>query len=171
MVGLLDCASELLLAGRYDGIRFEPPAAVLAGWYCQRTAARRGGLTNARTPHAPPRPALSVDARPRAADLEETNDTCGGQMVYRFVPRNRWLFSHQPGLWRVDRLRAFGSAGPNAAGENPWLNELRGSRRAADSSATIGLVVRRWFASVSSGGVLNAVGRAMVERERTCDPF
>ena len=47
-------------------------------------------------------------------------------------------------------------------GENPWLNELTGSQRAAARGLKVGLIVLDWFASVSAGGELNASGRAMV---------
>ena len=125
---VLSCASELVRRGSFDGIRFEPPAAVLAGWY----------------------------------HLEETNVTCAGRAVLRFAPRNRWLYSHQPGLWRVDALLSGGREAVMQPDENPWLNELLGSRRAAGRGLVVGLVVLDWFASVSSSGALNDVGHAMV---------
>ena len=49
-------------------------------------------------------------------------------------------------------------------GENPWLNELLGSRRAQAQGLRVGLVVVDWFVAASSSGALNAAGRALLER-------
>ena len=125
---LLRCASELLLDGRLDGVRFEPRAAVLAGWYY----------------------------------LEDTEWTCNGHTVHRLPARNRWLYSHQPGLWVAERLLAGGADAVMQPDENPWLNELLGSRRAAARDLAVGLIVVDWFVAVSSGGKLNGAGEAMV---------
>jgi hypothetical protein len=132
---VLGCASALLLGHQLDGVRFEPPDAVRAGWY----------------------------------HLELTNLTCAGRAIYRFARHtNRWLFSHQPGLWRVEALRELAEPdeGAEHADENPWLNELLGSRRAAVRDAAVGLIVLPWFASVSSGGTLNAAGYEMLAGTR-----
>ena len=45
--------------------------------------------------------------------------------------------------------------------EDPWLNELLGSRRAEARGLRVGLIVAEWYEAVSSGGVLNAKGRQM----------
>ena len=129
---MLKCASALVLSGTFDGIRFEPRAALHAGWY----------------------------------HVEATNVSCAGQPVHRLPKGNRWLFSHQPGLWHVPTLLGGGSGAvvppQEASPENPWLNELMGSRRAAARGLRVGLIVLDWYAPVSSGGSLNAAGRALV---------
>lgn len=140
MGSVLSCAEGLLLSRRFDGIRFESAASVRAGLYHLET----------------------VDDGSGARSLE-----CGGHAVFRFAARhNRWLYSHQPGLWRRDALIGARSAERNDAvmqdGENPWLNELRGSRRAQKLGLVVGLVLVEWYRAVSSGGTLNAHGTAML---------
>ena len=46
-------------------------------------------------------------------------------------------------------------------GENPWLNELLGSRRAEARGARVGLIALDWYQAVSSSGHLNEVGQRM----------
>ena len=47
---------------------------------------------------------------------EESGHACGGRPVYRFLNgRNKWLFSHQPGLWR--RAALVGGAASEAAAQ------------------------------------------------------
>ena len=165
---LLRCAQELIENDAFDGIRFEGAAMVRAGLY----------------------------------HLEATNYSCGDERdagrpplpIYRMASRtNRWLFSHQPGLWNRRRLlfdadghgadddgasyggaaaagvhnsTADGTQGPVVrAGEDPWLNELMGSLRAQRLGLRVGLVVVEWFRAVSSGGVLNEEGRELVVEE------
>ena len=168
MSSLLRCAQELIENDVFDGIRFEGAAMVRAGLY----------------------------------HLEATNYSCGDERdarrpplpIYRMASRtNRWLFSHQPGLWNRRRLlfdadgqgahddgasyggaaaagvhnsTADGTQGPVVrAGEDPWLNELMGSLRAQRLGLRVGLVVVEWFRAVSSGGVLNEEGRELVVEE------
>ena len=168
MSSLLRCAQELIENDVFDGIRFEGAAMVRAGLY----------------------------------HLEATNYSCGDERdarrpplpIYRMASRtNRWLFSHQPGLWNRRRLlfdagghgaddggASYGGAaaadvhestaddtqGPVVrAGEDPWLNELMGSLRAQRLGLRVGLVVVEWFRAVSSGGVLNEEGRELVVEE------
>ena len=81
-------------------------------------------------------------------------------------------------IWRVDALlRPNGSeAAVLQPDENPWLNELLGSRRAAAQRVRVGLITFDWFAAVSTGGRLSAQGREMALRwwssaeERTGGP-
>lgn len=95
--------------------------------------------------------------------LEDTGHRCGGHVVYRFAPLNRWLFSHQPGVWRRSLLleAAEGQPAVVTPGEDPWANELLGSQRAEARGARVALVAVDWCRSVSSSGVLNPDGRAM----------
>ena len=97
------CALQLLDDGHFDGVRLERSEQLASGLYL----------------------------------LEETEHRCagmggpggaGGAAVYRFAANNRWLYSHQPAVWRRSFL--LEAAGGDAAaalmqpGENPWLNEL-----------------------------------------------
>ena len=151
MGSVLSCAEGLLLSGRFDGIRFESAASLRAGLYHVEAASvgDHADVDDGR-----------IGSGPRTLE-------CGGHTVYRFVARhNRWLYSHQPGLWRRDALLGATAAERNAAvvqpGENPWLNELLGSRRAQKLGLVVGLIVVEWYRAVSSGGSLNAHGTAML---------
>jgi len=134
------CALGLLEAGHFDGVRLERSEQLASGLY----------------------------------HLEETEHRCpGGEAgeevaVYRFAAHNRWLYSHQPGVWRRSFLLGDGDEDGDAAaalmqpGENPWLNELLASRRIEARHARVALLPLDWYVSVSSGGELNEVGRLMV---------
>ena len=97
--------------------------------------------------------------------LEETEHTCAGSgaEVYRFAAHNRWLYSHQPGIWRRSFLLegAAGAAALMQPNENPWLNELLASRRVEARHARVALLPLDWYAAVSSSGELNEVGRML----------
>ena len=96
--------------------------------------------------------------------LQDTSEACAGSPVHRLAhSRNRWLYSHQPGLWRVRALLDGGGGAPAVMQpeENPWANELLGTRRAVARGLEVGLIVVDWFAAVSSGGELNVMGEAM----------
>ena len=99
--------------------------------------------------------------------LEETEHECEGARapVYRFAAHNRWLYSHQPGIWRRKFLLEGGADGGAALmqpDENPWLNELFASRRIEAHHARVALIPLDWYVAVSSGGELNELGRLMV---------
>ena len=99
-----------------------------------------------------------------AVDAGRVPTACDDRPVHAFAPRNRWLYSHQPGLWRREFLLGGGAARRAAVlvpGENPWLNELRGSERAEPSHARVALVTAEWAVAVSSSGQLNAGGELM----------
>ena len=102
--------------------------------------------------------------------LEESGHQCEGQEVFRFAPNNRWLYSHQPAVWRRDFLlgSAHSSGGHEAVvarDENPWLSELLGSQRAAARQARVGLLVAEWYVAVSSSGQLSEEGAQTTNAE------
>ena len=48
--------------------------------------------------------------------LQDSGASCAGRPVYRFAPANRWLFSHQPGIWRRELLLEGRSGGGGGVG-------------------------------------------------------
>jgi hypothetical protein len=102
--------------------------------------------------------------------LEESEHVCGGRVVHRFAAHSRWLFSHQPGVWRRAALLADDGGHPAVMqpGENPWLNELLGGLRAEARGARVGLIAVDWYRNVADSGALNLEGRLMEEHMQEC---
>ena len=98
--------------------------------------------------------------------LEESEHVCGGRVVHRFAAHSRWVFSHQPGVWRRAALLADDGGHPAVMqpGENPWLNELLGGLRAEARGARVGLIAVDWYRNVADSGALNLEGRLMEEQ-------
>ncbi len=122
MSALLRCAEQLILDGTYDGIRFEGSAMVRAGLY----------------------------------HLEATNHSCRAAdrgrrrlPIYQLASRtNRWLFSHQPGLWNRHRLLYDADGGGAYDGGDAYdgggANDAAAAAGVADglTEGTTGPVVR-----------------------------
>ena len=102
--------------------------------------------------------------------LEESEHVCGGRVVHRFAAHSRWVFSHQPGVWRRAALLADDGGHPAVMqpGENPWLNELLGGLRAEARGARVGLIAVDWYRNVADSGALNLEGRLMEEHMQEC---
>lgn len=71
-----------------------------------------------------------------------------------FSPTSKYLLNHKPALWRRDFLLSC-----LEPGENPWENEVRGTKRLQDrGGCRIGLLEERWYYDVCRKGTLNKDG-------------
>lgn len=83
----------------------------------------------------------------------------GGLPVHRFSRLSHYLVSHQASIWKKDFLLAC-----LAPGENPWVNEERGTERLQRSRDPLRIYLSpsRWYAAVCRGGQLTAQGMDMM---------
>ena len=83
--------------------------------------------------------------------VEESGHTCGGRSVYRFLHgRNRWLFSHQPGLWRRAALLEGNAAAVIASQAEQQHGQQAGGGPEAAQVAAQGETQHRRLASTAS---------------------
>ena len=139
----LRCASALLKSEKYSSVRMESAAALLSGL-------------------------LQVSRH--TVHTDTISDICAAIFSDNKAPLltmaegNRWLFSHQPGLWDRSFLLSVLS---DEHEENPWMNELMGSQRAMLAYDQFAYLPSEWYEAVSDSGSLKESGLLMEQQIRT----
>ena len=79
--------------------------------------------------------------------------------LYRFEQKSEYTQNHQFGLWRKDKL--IENVLPN---ENPWENEVDGSKRLNQKPHNVYLLDFHWYVSVCRRGQLMERGEKIVKK-------
>jgi hypothetical protein len=79
--------------------------------------------------------------------------------LYRFEQKSEYTQNHQFGLWRKDKL--IENVLPN---ENPWENEVDGSKRLNQKPHNIYLLDFYWYVSVCRKGQLMERGEKIIKK-------
>jgi hypothetical protein len=79
--------------------------------------------------------------------------------LYRFEQKSEYTQNHQFGLWRKDKL--IENVLPN---ENPWENEVDGSKRLNQKPHNIYLLDFYWYVSVCRRGQLMERGEKIIKK-------
>ena len=79
--------------------------------------------------------------------------------LYRFEQKSEYTQNHQFGLWRKDKL--IENVLPN---ENPWENEVDGSKRLNQKPHNIYLLDFHWYVSVCRRGQLMERGEKIIKK-------
>jgi hypothetical protein len=79
--------------------------------------------------------------------------------LYRFEQKSEYTQNHQFGLWRKNKL--IENVLPN---ENPWENEVDGSKRLNQKPHNVYLLDFHWYVSVCRRGQLMERGEKIVKK-------
>jgi len=79
--------------------------------------------------------------------------------LYRFEQNSEYTQNHQFGLWRKDKL--IENVLPH---ENPWRNEVDGSKRLNEKPHNVYLLDFHWYVSVCRRGELMERGEKIIEK-------
>ena len=79
--------------------------------------------------------------------------------LYRFNQNSDYTQNHQFGLWRKDKL--IENVLPH---ENPWQNEIEGSKRLNQKPHRVYLLDYHWYVSVSRRGDIMDRGKKIIEK-------
>jgi hypothetical protein len=79
--------------------------------------------------------------------------------LYRFEQNSEYTQNHQFGLWRKDKL--IENVLPH---ENPWQNEVDGSKRLNEKPHNVYLLDFHWYVSVCRRGQLMERGEKIIEK-------
>ena len=79
--------------------------------------------------------------------------------LYRFEQNSEYTQNHQFGLWRKDKL--IENVLPH---ENPWQNEVDGSKRLNEKPHNVYLLDFHWYVSVCRRGELMERGEKIIEK-------
>jgi hypothetical protein len=79
--------------------------------------------------------------------------------LYRFEQKSEYTQNHQFGLWRKDKL--IENVLPN---ENPWENEVDGSKRLNQKPHNVYLLDFHWYVSVCRRGQLMERGEKIIKK-------
>tara|TARA_B110000858_G_scaffold198532_1_gene266360 strand:+ start:5855 stop:6499 length:645 start_codon:yes stop_codon:yes gene_type:complete len=79
--------------------------------------------------------------------------------LYKFNQDSKYTQNHQFGLWRKDKL--LDNVLPN---ENPWGNEINGTKRLNKKPHNIYIINHEWYTTVSRRGQLMERGKEIIKK-------